>query len=102
MSQKSSGQHVGGRLAEFICNKEKVIQIFLKFELILKHFNLQDWFPLPPVLVAPVVEPPHSDAFLLESPEDAYNRGHVAKKPWITGTTSHEGMTAVLGSCYSI
>ncbi len=53
-------------------------------------------------LFGPVVE--HSinnpDAFLIESPTEAYENGHVAKKPWINGMTSHEGLTGILGKKY--
>jgi len=63
-------------------------------------FDPQDWFPFPPVQFGPVVEPDHETAFLTESPTEAYKNGHVAKKPWISTTTSREGQTGRLGMAH--
>jgi len=50
----------------------------------------QDFLTLPPVLFAPVVEPPLHGAFLLDTPDNLYAKGLVAKIPWIVSLTTEE------------
>lgn len=52
---------------------------------------MQEWFPFPPVTMAPTVEVDHPDAFLTVTPEEAYLAGNVSKKPCIMGMTKDEG-----------
>lgn len=56
-----------------------------------KILNTFDWAFLPLVPIGTVVEKPGPGAYLTETPEEAYKRGSVAKKPWVTLRTPDEG-----------
>ncbi|CAL8094832.1 unnamed protein product [Orchesella dallaii] len=96
---KAFAQRLGQR---FGCQNEDSYEFVQCIQRIDSNFltaaqlSLFDWFPFPPVLFSATVEPPHPDAFLTISPEEAYKTGVVAKKPFIMGFTKDEGKTAMM------
>ncbi|ODN01295.1 Esterase FE4 [Orchesella cincta] len=101
-------KYFSNRLAQrFGCQNEdsyELVQCMKRMDsnlLAAAQLSLFDWFPFPPVLFSPTIEPPHPDAFLTVSPEEAYRTGVVAKKPFIMGVTKDEGKTAMMSKLLS-
>lgn len=80
----------------FFFTKTYLYNIFHVIKFCTLRFLLKEWFPVPPVLFSPVVEPEHQDAFLTISPEEAYETGVVSKKPYIFGLTKDEGKSMII------
>ncbi|CAG7711962.1 unnamed protein product [Allacma fusca] len=58
--------------------------------------NLYELIPLPMILFAPTIEDANDPgSYLTETPEEAYRRGTVARKPWIVSAVTQEGVMSL-------
>ncbi|CAG7828249.1 unnamed protein product [Allacma fusca] len=93
-------KHLADRLGRMVkCpvqNSFKMIECLRNkspYQLTYEQLNLMDVIPFPPLLFLPVIEPAGPDSFIPYMPSEAYSRGAVAQKPWITSMALNEGHT---------